>query len=115
MTIEEAGKLKVGDKIDHRDNVGKFVLATIIAKNGTKLRIHYDGWGQKWDTWQDYTTQLHNFAKAKSISQRPPHRFKDIAVHDWIECNSKRDPGWRISEIRRIPDNFNTNGQIQVC
>ena len=44
----QAKKLKVRDKIDHRDQDGKFVYATIMDKQGTNLKIHYDGWSTKW-------------------------------------------------------------------
>ena len=49
MSSQDASKLKVHDKIDHRDQIGRFVYATVSEKQGTNLKIHYDGWSRKWD------------------------------------------------------------------
>eukprot|EP01083_Nonionella_stella_P264650 897478_1 len=51
MSMEDAMKLAVHEKIDHRDQVGRVVFATVIEKKGSHLKIHYDGWSRKWDTW----------------------------------------------------------------
>ena len=111
MTWKEANELKIGDKVDHRDEVGRFLLATIKGKEGTKLKIHYDGWDEKWDTCQDYNIQLHNFAKSRSISHRKAHVLKDLKLYDLIECSPLRHPGWKLAEIRRFDSR---SGQIQV-
>eukprot|EP01083_Nonionella_stella_P287383 978213_1 len=34
MTLEEANKLQIHDKVDHRDQVGVFVYATVKEKQG---------------------------------------------------------------------------------
>eukprot|EP01083_Nonionella_stella_P318981 1168430_1 len=68
MTMEDAMKLSVHDKIDHRDLVGRFVFATVSEKQGSKLKIHYHGWSRKWDTWSDFSVELHRFAVSSSIS-----------------------------------------------
>eukprot|EP01083_Nonionella_stella_P275900 937150_1 len=47
MTLKDASSLKVHDKIDHRDPVGRYILATVEDKQGTNLKIHYDGWSKK--------------------------------------------------------------------
>eukprot|EP01083_Nonionella_stella_P304666 1059694_1 len=51
MNMHDVMELSVNDKIDHRDQMGRFVVATVSEKQGSKLRIHYDGWSCKWDTW----------------------------------------------------------------
>ena len=53
MTLQQAFELKIGDKIDYRDEVGRFVFATVSEKQGTNLKIHYDGWSRKWNIWSD--------------------------------------------------------------
>ncbi|ETO04074.1 hypothetical protein RFI_33328, partial [Reticulomyxa filosa] len=70
MTLEEAEKLRPNDKIDHRDDVGRFLLAQVVEKQGSMLKVHYDGWNSKWDVWSDYTRELSRFAASGSISQR---------------------------------------------
>merc|ERR1719410_1810117 len=39
MTLQDAFKLKIHDKIDHRDQVGRFVFATVSEKQGTWDRL----------------------------------------------------------------------------
>ena len=113
MILEEACELKVNDKIDHRDQVGRFVSSTISEKNGSNLKIHYDGWRAKWDVWSDYKQELYRFAVAGSISKRPRHRFLDLKIGDFVLINPRRKhPGWKNGEIRRFGDDC---GQVQVC
>ncbi|ETO26649.1 hypothetical protein RFI_10486, partial [Reticulomyxa filosa] len=69
MTEQQAEKLKPNDKIDHRDDVGRFLLAVITEKQDSFLKIHYEGWEIKWDVWSNFTTDLHRFAVAGSISK----------------------------------------------
>eukprot|EP01084_Bolivina_argentea_P067712 123261_1 len=71
LELQDVFKLQINDAIDHRDEFGEFVLATITHKHGTILKIHYDGWDDKWDTWSDFEKELHRFAKPSSISKRP--------------------------------------------
>eukprot|EP01083_Nonionella_stella_P135522 412243_1 len=113
LSKDDALALGVGDKIDHRDTVDRFLLATVMAKNDTKLRICYDGWSAKWDIWSDFSVELHRFAKPCSISTRRAHRLKHLKKDDWVDINPQtRDPspGWTHGEIRRLD-----KGQVQVC
>merc|ERR1712228_305513 len=111
LTLNQANKLKVNDKIDHRDRVGRFVFGTIIDKQGSNLKIHHDGWSKKWDEWCDYTKELHRVAAAGSISKRPAHRFKNLKKKDYVDVNPLRHPGWKCGEIRRLDEK---SGQVQV-
>ncbi len=111
MSRVEASRLKVNDKVDHRTYGGRFVLATIQDKQGSKLKIRYDGLPAIYDTWSDYEPELHRFAKAGSISRRPAHRFKNLKVGDWIHINPIRHPGWKPALIRCFDSK---SGQIKV-
>ena len=113
MSLEDAYQLKVNDKIDHRDEVGRFVYATVSQKQGTNLMIHYDGWSKEWDTWSDFQKEIHRFAKAGSISRRPAHRFKELKKGDYIDINPEYGihTGWKCAEIQRFDQN---SGQVQV-
>eukprot|EP01083_Nonionella_stella_P191531 708832_1 len=62
MTLEQANKLRINDKLDHCDLAYRFVSATVTDKQGTHLKIHYDGWSRKWDTWSDFSSEIHRFA-----------------------------------------------------
>jgi len=112
MTLKQGKMLKIHDKIDHRDQVGRFVFATVCEKQGTNLKIHYDGWSRKWDTWSDFNKEIHRFAIAGSISKRRAHRFCELKKSDYVDINpSQRHPGWKCGEIRRLDQK---SGQVQV-
>ncbi|ETO08762.1 hypothetical protein RFI_28625 [Reticulomyxa filosa] len=112
MTIEEAKNLRVNDCIDHRDNVGRYLYATIIEKVGSRLKIHYEEWSDTWNCYSDYSQEIDRFAKSGSISRRPPHRLMNLKQGDFVDVNPKlKHPGWVASQIRR-KDRY--SGQIQV-
>ncbi|ETO07374.1 hypothetical protein RFI_30020 [Reticulomyxa filosa] len=70
MSSEQAKTLKVHDTIDHRNKEGKFVPAEIVDKQGTKVRVHYQGTDSSSDVWSDYVKDFSRFAIHGSISQR---------------------------------------------
>ena len=112
MRFREAKQLKLHDKIDHSDMVGRFVCATIIDREGSNLKIHYDGWDRKWDIWCDFQQELYRFARVGSISKRVAHRFKEIKKGDNIDVNpTHRHLGWKIGEITRLDQK---SGQVQI-
>lgn len=112
LSLEEATSLKINDVVDHRDHTGKYILATIVDKNGSNLKIHYIFWSRKWDIWSDYSKELHRFALPKSISSRSAHKWKNLEVGLFVDVNPIiRHPGWKIGEIRRID---HKSGQVQV-
>eukprot|EP01083_Nonionella_stella_P296187 1006290_1 len=114
MTLKEALSLKVHDKIDHRDCVGRFVFATVKEKQETKVKIHYAGWSKKWDTWSDFEKEIRRFAAAGSISLRKPNLMKSLKKGDYVDVNpTGRHSGWTLGEIRRI--DAKAPGQVQVC
>ncbi|ETO08763.1 hypothetical protein RFI_28626 [Reticulomyxa filosa] len=112
MTIEEAENLQLHDFIDHRDEVGRYLYASIVEKLGSRLKIHYEGWGRRWDSYNDYKKEIKRFAKARTISARPAHRFINLKKGDFVDINPKmRYPGWVAGEIRRKDKK---SGQVQV-
>eukprot|EP01083_Nonionella_stella_P094299 264511_1 len=116
MSLKDAMNLCVNDKIDHRDTVGRFVQATVAEKQGTKLKIHYDGWSRKYDTWCDCNKDLERFHYCGSISERPAHRLTWLQKGDLIDINPRQrhpDFGWITGEIRRLHKD-NKSGQVQV-
>jgi len=44
---------EVGQWIDCRDTVNKWCEARIAAITETEVRVHYDGWTDRWDEWLD--------------------------------------------------------------
>eukprot|EP01083_Nonionella_stella_P267256 902997_1 len=102
MTLDEASQLRVNDMVDHRDIEGCFVSAKVIGQTGTALHLHYPGWDDKWNVWNDYNTELYKFAKHKSISQRPRHRLFALKINDFVDVNPCEHKGWRIGKVEEI-------------
>jgi len=112
LAFEQCDKLQIGDHVDHRDDVGRFLLATIVDKGQDKVKIHYEGWNSKWDTWCDYKTETHRFAAPRSISRKPNTRFRELKIRDYVDINPlQRHRGWRVGQIRRM-DKY--SGQAQI-
>ena len=118
LSMEQANKLRCHDKVDHRDDAGRFIKSTITDKNGTNLKIHYDGWSSKWDSWCDYSDNLHRFALARSISRCPRVRGKHIEEKMFVDIKPSYRHGknghgcsWRKGKVRRLDD---YSGQIEV-
>jgi len=121
MCVETARCLRVYDSVDHRDCVGKFYPATIIASdplNSHRLRIHYDGFAQqRYDVWCDYEQELWRFANYRSISRRKridssPAKFK---VGDTVEVNAVHTMyggAWRRGTVHKID---RKSDQIQIA
>eukprot|EP01084_Bolivina_argentea_P288841 495828_1 len=115
LKLQDAFKLKIHDLIDHRDEFGVFALATITHKHGTILKIHYEGYDDKWDAWSDFEKELHRFADPFSISQRPAHRLQGLKCGEFVDVN----PGWMHSRISgwrqgKIMGHRQGSGQVLV-
>eukprot|EP01084_Bolivina_argentea_P124863 221259_1 len=103
MSIEQASKLTINDKIDHRDRVGRFLEALIVDMKGSMLKIRYAGFGD--EVWSDYKKELNKFATYKSISKRsellPNNRFlvdykKHRRFYDILPAGGKE---WKLGEV----------------
>jgi len=122
MSLEVAKNLKVGDSIDHRDDVGKSLNSRITGINQINhaFVIHYEGWGEKWDTESDPILELWRFSEYNTLSKRHVYR-KDLAHlknGDMIDIYPRKHPGWRSGTIRRLDISKKTgkriSGQVQV-
>ena len=112
MTKKEASNLKINDMIDHRDNVGRFLLATIINKIGTNCLIHYNEYNEQWNIWSDFKKELYRFAVKHSISSRPASRLIDLKCESMVDINALYAyPGWKYGIIRKFDSN---SGQVQI-
>eukprot|EP00484_Ammonia_sp_Unknown_P028793 CAMPEP_0197047254 /NCGR_PEP_ID=MMETSP1384-20130603/22784_1 /TAXON_ID=29189 /ORGANISM="Ammonia sp." /LENGTH=266 /DNA_ID=CAMNT_0042479149 /DNA_START=32 /DNA_END=832 /DNA_ORIENTATION=- len=89
MKPAEFTKLRVGDKIDHRDSWGRYTLATIQQKKSSAVRVHYDGWDKKWDVWSDYTLDPERFFTAGSVSKLQPHRLTHLTRRQVVRVNPR--------------------------
>eukprot|EP00483_Globobulimina_turgida_P013397 UN13421 len=114
LTLEQANKLNVGDLVDHKHRgtwAGRMVLAQIVEKNGSKLKLSYLGWihnatGEPCNISSDYSEELHRFYPASSITQRKTHRFKfyvnfNFKTGDFVDININNS-GWKVGRIQNM-------------
>ena len=119
MELITAQNLRVNDKLDFRNNNGKSIYSTVMAKDGSKLLIHFEGLysdnNYLFDTEYDYNEQLHRFAIAGSISSRPGHRLQHLQVGDMVDINPYlacvMQIGWTCGKIITKDPN---SGQVEV-
>ena len=115
LSMTQADCLKIGDKVDHRDDAGRFIKSTILGRHGSQLRVHYDGWSSKWDLWCDYRKNLHKFALSRSISRCPRVRAEHIEEGMFVDVKPSYRHGtdckWRKGKVRRLDE---YSGQIEV-
>ncbi len=112
LTFQQCDALQIGDNIDCRDEVGRFLLAVIVDKNQYKLKIHFEGWNSKWNIWCNYKNQPYRFAAARSISRKPNTRYRHLKIKDYVDINPiHKHEGWRVGQIRRM-DKY--SGQAQI-
>eukprot|EP01084_Bolivina_argentea_P261502 441939_1 len=114
---QQLHQLKIYDKVDVRFKNGAYILATIWAKTGNILSIHYDCDGPNHQNDEKIDYQDMRVAKRiiqpYTISTRPPHRLKQIKKGDYVNVNPLyRYPhhGWQCGKI----ENMYTGGQVMV-
>ena len=114
MTLQQAVKLRVGDKIDHQNDCYNFWPGIVEEINCSSLKIHYEGKDEVYDEWCDYKEDLHRFAIRDSITKRKAHRLTELKIKDWVNVNPVRfdpDLGWVPAQITEMDSD---SGQIQV-
>jgi len=122
MSLEAARRLKIGDSIDHRDEVGKSLKSRIKGFNqeNKKFIIHYEGWADKWDTESSPVNELWRFSEYKTLSERQVYRkdLEHLGNGDMIDINPRKHRGWTGGTIRRRDISKKTgkriSGQVQV-
>ena len=110
MDLIMARNLRVNDRIDFRDNNGKYVYCTIMQKQGSKLSLNL--YGKMMEC--DYNQDLDKLAVDGSISSRPGHRLGYLKIGDFVDIN----PCFMIPQIEwtfgEIVNKDIYSGQIEV-
>eukprot|EP01084_Bolivina_argentea_P160746 279885_1 len=107
MSVSELENLQINNKIDHRNTAGKFIGATIIDKNGMKLKIHYEDIdNHQHDIWSDFSIERHKFAKYGTISKYVSKILSDLEIDDDVDINPMYNghDGWRSGAIEEIDE-----------
>eukprot|EP01083_Nonionella_stella_P080927 222622_1 len=114
MNQEQIDLIAVNDKLDHRNDEGKFIGAVVLNKQDATVTLQYD----EVDDMKDVivTENIENvskFGRYHSISKRKAHHFTNLMEEDYIDINTSYNnhEGWRYGEIIKIDD---LSGQVQV-
>jgi len=126
ITKEDAKRLKIGDLVDHRDHVGRFLTCSILnvdPKHHT-WKLHYEGWSSKFDVDIHYLKELKNLATAYSISQLGSNRLSILRKNDIVlvkapQVRGEPGIGWIQGEVRKFHVSKKTDlpvsGQVQIA
>jgi hypothetical protein len=52
-TLQWRESMAVGDVIDAKDSEGRWFDSRIVAIEGDRVKVHYNGWSSRWDSWVD--------------------------------------------------------------
>lgn len=44
-------RFELGQWVDVRDTMDQWLEAEIIDVQGGRVKVHYNGWGRRWDEW----------------------------------------------------------------
>jgi len=120
LTRKEAKLLDVGSTVDHRDNVGRFLPATIIENDKTNgiWKLHYPGWNSKFDVTIKYKDEINNLAPNNSLSCLGSKNLSLLKKDDHVKVYVE-ELGWVSGEIRKFHNDKRTNqaisAQVQVA
>ena len=64
-------KYEVGQWVDVKDTIDQWLEAQIIQIRGTQAFVHYNGWGNRWDEWIDFSSP--RIAPLKSYTVQSPN------------------------------------------
>mmetsp|Transcript_14578 Transcript_14578/g.13080 ORF Transcript_14578/g.13080 Transcript_14578/m.13080 type:complete len:448 (+) Transcript_14578:159-1502(+) len=116
LTREQFSRLRVNDKIDHRDYQGRYVPAQIVTKRGFTVTVHYVGWSDKYDKTVKYTSAPTDFAQAGSISKSAATGpLCEYTKGDYVKYRPVGDDSskWRKAVIVKMDNKYNS-GQVKV-
>jgi len=120
LKLEDAEKIRIGDMVDHRDNVGRFLPTTLIECDEQIgiWKLHYTGWSDKFDVTIQYRDDLDSLAHVGTMSKLLSDKLDGLKRNDVVVVNAP-DIGWVEAEIRKFHVNKRTkekvSGQVQVA
>jgi len=63
-------KYEVGQWIDVKDTIDQWLEAQVVQVRNSQVYVHYNGWGNRWDEWIDFSSP--RIASFKTYSQQSP-------------------------------------------
>ena len=89
--------MAVGDVIDAKDSEGRWFDSRIVAIEGDRLRVHYNGWSSRWDSWCD--------RKDESIQPLFTHTddWRRLRVGDAVELRGRGEKAlWYKGFVKEV-------------
>lgn len=71
-TYHEKGTLKVGQRIECKDTVGKWIEAYVIEEDEYQVKVHYKGFAAKYDEWigRSDSSRIRPYGLTKPVATR---------------------------------------------
>jgi len=99
LTFQEAQQLTVGQIIDLKDEVDRWLPAEVTAVDDNMLSFHFKGWDTKWDKTYDIKTRYVIMAPGYSRSRGKTERLPDLDVGSKLDvCFEKK---WQEGEVKK--------------
>ena len=89
--------MAVGDVIDAKDSEGRWFDSRIVATEGDRVKVHYNGWSSRWDSWCD--------RKDESIQPLFTHTddWRRLKVGDALEMRSRGEKAlWYQGFVKEV-------------
>ena len=52
----QLSKYEIGQWVDVKDTIDQWLEAQIINIQNNQVYVHYNGWGNRWDEWIDFSS-----------------------------------------------------------
>jgi RNA binding activity-knot of a chromodomain len=52
----QSSKYEIGQWVDVKDTIDQWLEAQIINIQNNQAYVHYNGWGNRWDEWIDFSS-----------------------------------------------------------
>eukprot|EP01084_Bolivina_argentea_P167018 289939_1 len=115
ISIKQANALKTGELIDYRSKNGKFHIVKVIKKNdnNSRIKIKYYKQNPSIEQWCDCNIDFYNMYVARSVSERPIFKYKqlNIGTEIYINLNTETQFEWKIAIIKQFDI---LSGQVKV-
>lgn len=80
--------LDKGLYVDAKDSVNSWCVATVLDIDQQRIKLHYDGWSHKWESW--LPIQSDKLAPFRMHSRRYTGQNK-LAIREWVLTDSELD------------------------
>lgn len=95
-------KFRIGEWIDVKDTSGNWLEGKIIELKASRLKVHYNGWGTRWDEWIDF-----------GLSRLAPFRTYTIQAPSTPFLSPYPQPDLELEDQTEQADNFSFDESLE--